>query len=543
MATGMELPISPRFASDEPREPGRGTIYLATAIAFVFVVATRWPVARTGPIDSDEFGFLAQSAAYWFPMHHTLFMSAARVLGLVCGDAYRGFIILDIITSAGAVVSVWWMLRAFVAPVTAAAAAIMLAVGPVFWSYGGIAANYTAIVLVGSLLLGVAYRGRSNPRRWHPFAAGLVLAAGAGYRPDIGTFWLPVFAVILWQHRWERAIAAGLLFTVANLAWLLPMLHDAGGWARYRAASAEFAHSAGYLNSVWNLGIVDGPVRYSVKIVMALVWTLGPALLLVPRGMWRLAGLVKKSASHTRAMPPSAPSPALRAPSPRWGEGENESRVDSPSPTSETSGRPLPDGERVGVRGHGTYIEPAEACGPTPPTPPFTRGGKTADSSPLLSTRGVTTADSARLLAFLLVISIVPALASHLLVHFGVAGYAFHYVPALMVLIVLGAGRVGSNETARSSLLASPITFVRDSAPARLTAIAVVLAAMFWCYPTDYAQPGLRGSFDLAFCRFTRIGLKSPMPRRSPAYWRTANSRPLAKTAVGQPAASRFDKG
>ena len=164
-------------------------------------------------------------------------------------------------------------------------------VGPVFWSYGAIAGNYTAIVLVGSFLLGVAYRGLSNPQTWHPFAAGLALAVGAGYRPDIGTFWLPVFAVILWQHRWNRAIAAALLFTGANVAWLLPMLHDVGGLARYRAASAAFAHSAGYLNSVWNLGIVDGPVRYTVKLAMALVWTLGPALAFVPRGLWRLVRL------------------------------------------------------------------------------------------------------------------------------------------------------------------------------------------------------------------------------------------------------------
>ena len=79
-----------------------------------------------------------------------------------------------------------------------------------------------------------------------------------------------MFGVILWQHRWKRAIAAVLLFTVVNLAWLSPMLYDVGGWAQYRAASAEFAHSAGYLNSVWNLGFVDGPVRYAVKLGMAL---------------------------------------------------------------------------------------------------------------------------------------------------------------------------------------------------------------------------------------------------------------------------------
>ena len=97
--------------------------------------------------------------------------------------------------------------------------------------------------------------------------------------------------MILWQHRWKRAIGAGLLFTAINLAWLSAMLNDVGGWDRYRALSAEYAYQCGYLNSVWHLGFIDAPVRYSVKLGMALAWTLGPALLFVPRGMLRLPRL------------------------------------------------------------------------------------------------------------------------------------------------------------------------------------------------------------------------------------------------------------
>ena len=129
---------------------------------------------------------------------------------------------------------------------------------------------------------------RQNPAAWHPVAAAVVLALGTGYRQDIGTLWLPVFIVILWHHRWKRAALAGVLFTALNLAWLLAMLHEAGGWSRYRQASADFAYHAGFLNSVWNLGFVDAPVRYAVKLGMALLWTLGPCLLFVPRGALRL---------------------------------------------------------------------------------------------------------------------------------------------------------------------------------------------------------------------------------------------------------------
>src|SRR5262249_50114741 len=145
---------------------------------------------------------------------------------------------------------------------------------------------------------------------------------------------------------------------------------------RYRAATAEFAHSAGALNSYWNLGFIDGPVRYAVKLAMALVWTLGPALFVVPRGIARL-------------------------------------------------------------RRH----------------------------------------DSGGFLAFLVVSSIAPALAFHLLIHFGVPGYGLHYVPALLALVVLGIGREPRSLSATTALRED-----RGSVP-RLLGLAAVLAAAFWFYP------------------------------------------------------------
>jgi hypothetical protein len=345
--------------------------------------------------------------------------------------------------------------------------------------------------LVGSFLLGIAYRGQSCRRRWQPFAAAVVLALGTGYRQDIGTFWLPVFGVVLWQHRWKRAIAAGLLFTVVNLAWLSAMLHDVGGWAHYRAASAEFAHQAGYLNSVWNLGFVDGPARYGVKLGMALLWTFGPALLFVPGGAWRLARHGLTNADNNTIGYNAA-------------SNRGEHRI-------------LPPPCEGGVRGAGLRATDYRALESVPANP--------------------------WLLASLLTLSVAPALASHLLVHFGVPGYSFHYFPALIVLMALGASRAPVAESDRNSVAMRSTEFLGDFAPLKLIAIAIAMAAIFWFYPTDYSQPGLRGSFDLSFCRFTRIGLKTPMPGRSPEYWRTANSRPLDGTPICRPARSRADEG
>jgi Dolichyl-phosphate-mannose-protein mannosyltransferase len=422
------------FDPETPRLPSDPTVFavvIALVISLVLVFLTRLPVARPWAMETDEFGFLEQIRVHWFPMHHTLFMAAGRMLGMLTGDAYRGFVVLDMLMSALALVSLWWWLRALVAPPAAAAGALVMATAPIFWGYGAMAGNYTAILAVGGFLLGVACRTWTSPQSWHPAAAAVVLALGTGYRQDIGTLWLPVFLVILWKHRWRSAVLAGLLFTVLNLAWLLAMLHEAGGWSHYRARTAEFAYHAGYLNSVWNLGLVDAPLRYAVKLSMALLWTLGPCLLFVPRGIHRLRG-----------------------------------------------------------RENGGFL------------------------------------------IFLLFLSVVPALASHMLVHFGVPGYAFHYVPALLALCVLGIGAMDCEGTRAAGPSAIPGSI--GTAPLRLVAVATLLAALFLLYPTDYDHAGWRGSFDLSFARLTRVGLRTPTSNRQPALWRTANSPVAAELAAGR---------
>lgn len=415
------LPLASRPDERGTSEPGWRAILAATAMAIAFVLITRWPVARTLPIESDEFGFLEEVSGHWFPMHHTLFKTSARAIGLLAGDPFRGFIALDMMTSAMAMVGVWWWLRAIVSPSAAAAGALVLGVAPNFWGYGAVAANYTAIVLVGSVLLGIAIRGHRRPESWQPSVAAAVLGLGAGYRSDIGLLWLPLFLAILWQHRWRPAIRAAVLLAAIGMAWVVPMLVDVGGWQRYREASAEFAHSAGALNSYWHLGFVDGPVRYAVKLGMALIGTLGPALSFVPRGLSRL--------------------------------------------------RRDPEGG---------------------------------------------------FLAGLLAISILPAMATHLLLHFGVPGYGFHYVPALLALIVLGIGR-DRRPVDDPRAVESPSR--DDRTVPRLLSMACLLAALFWFYPADFSAPGWRGHFDLAIGRLTRAGLNQQAPEQARALWRTANSR------------------
>ena len=123
----------------------------------------------------------------------------------------------------------------------------------------------------------------------------------------------------------------------------------------------------------------------------------------------------------------------------------------------------------------------------------------------------------------------LPALGSHLLVHFGVPGYAFHYVPALLALAVAGdrtcvvGRRVDGARPARSAPSAA------RSAGRHLRPPGQRLPVL----PTDYDRPGCAGTSTSV--RAAHEGRPADaLPDRQPAIWRTANSRVMAGAAVGK---------
>ena len=73
---GHDPAIPPR-----PTDPTFLAVVSALVMSLVLVFVTRLPVARPWPMETDEFGFLDQIRVHWFPMHHTLFMTAGRLLG------------------------------------------------------------------------------------------------------------------------------------------------------------------------------------------------------------------------------------------------------------------------------------------------------------------------------------------------------------------------------------------------------------------------------------------------------------------------------
>ena len=81
MATGIVL--SHRRISAGLSEPSKRAILLAFGLAALFVVLTRWPVARYRALGTGRVRVPGTDGGQWFPMHHTLFLTSARLLGSI----------------------------------------------------------------------------------------------------------------------------------------------------------------------------------------------------------------------------------------------------------------------------------------------------------------------------------------------------------------------------------------------------------------------------------------------------------------------------
>lgn len=392
-------------------EPPLWEIAAAGLASLVLVLLTRPPVARWGPMESDEFDFLGWLRGdRWLPPQHTLYLSMGRLLTQAVHDPYVALLALGMFASALAMTTTWWWLRALVPPRAAALTAIVLAFAPAFWVFGAMAGNCAAIPAVGAFLLGVAVRNRRAPAIWHPYAASVVLAIGAGYRLDIGLFWIGVFVWILIQSRSRHAIAAALLFAALSAAWFGAMVAESGGWSDYRSANRDFARHMIETTSVWSQGVVNGPLRCGAKLGIGLAFLIGPGLLALPWGLRRL-------------------------------------------------GRD----------------------------------------------RG---------LAALLAVSVAPALAFHLLIHFGTIGYVLHYAPAALAILAIGAGP--------SAHFAGPRWGWPD---VRLAGIALAFASWFWLYPSPPNAEGWRKDFELTVGRHSRTGLQSPLMRSRASVWSLSRAK------------------
>lgn len=169
-----------------------------------------------------------------------LFVFFCRLLSLIVSDIPTA---LSLVSAAGGAVFVITWRRIFIlllSPRAAAVGAIILAVSPGVWMTSSqLMSDSLAAAALSLRLLLALYFARSG-RSVIYFLFSALLAITVGIRPQYGLLVIVLFFTSLAYFRLSRRemVRAILIFTLANLMWLLPTVYsqynlDSSGWMTY----------------------------------------------------------------------------------------------------------------------------------------------------------------------------------------------------------------------------------------------------------------------------------------------------------------------
>jgi hypothetical protein len=250
------------------RPDARQLHWLALAAAAAAVV-TRLPFAARRLWDHDSVQFALGVEKYDLAAHHPhppgypLYIAVLKLLAALGVDALHGMVALSILAAAlgaGLIVPLTARLvreaagegaeegaggpalPAAGAVAAGALAAALYVFNPLLWFYGELPLVYA---VEGGMTVGLAYAAVCMADGRGAFlAACATFALAGGVRPSTLVLLLPLFLLGAWRA-WRRGATFGTLAAGAavgcaiGLAWLLPLLAAAGGYAGYQRIGGE----------------------------------------------------------------------------------------------------------------------------------------------------------------------------------------------------------------------------------------------------------------------------------------------------------------
>lgn len=325
----LEAPLLPVWAPPVPTRAERRKMAKRRSwwapvpwIVFASTLALRLLTAASGPTDWDSAQYAAavgrfdvthgqpQPPGYWLYVEAGRFFHRAFGMGtvhsLVLVAALASAAGAGLTAVAGRDLGGWWV---------GVAAAAVVATSPFAWFAGSIAATYSFDLMVGPLLLILAWRAR--PGSWHGVGAMVALGVMAGFRQSIiqAFLILALVAVAGSTRRWGRLVLTLLAGLVGVGLWLVPMAVDQpGGLSTWVRATRTEALGAARATSVLdhatagatNLGTFAAYTILAVGLLVLLAVVGGIGLL--------LRRLVETAAGRSgRPLPGPDPSAATRS--------------------------------------------------------------------------------------------------------------------------------------------------------------------------------------------------------------------------------------
>jgi hypothetical protein len=260
---------------------------LIAASLFIFTLLSRIPFRSQILYHWDSVNFAYAMREFSVakeqpqPPGYILYVGLCRLIDSLFGDAQTTMVAISIAASALAVVALFFLGRSMFDKRVGLAAALFLAVSPLFWFYGEIALPHALDAFLVILSVWWLYEVMQGDYRYLYPAVAVVAIAG-GVRQQTLVFLTPLLLFALRRVGWKRFLIAGMLGVVICLAWFVPLMAQSDGLSNYLRVVGAFSRRFQSSTSVFLGGGWWGVRRNVLKLAMYTIfaWSimLAPAI-------------------------------------------------------------------------------------------------------------------------------------------------------------------------------------------------------------------------------------------------------------------------
>jgi hypothetical protein len=260
--------------------------WLASGLA-ALTLLSRWPYRARMLYNWDAVQFALALREFDIAKHqphppgYLLYVGLGRLLNIPLADPNLAYVSLAMLFSAATTVTVYWLARALYDRATAASAAALLAVSPLFWFYGSVGLTYAGEAFGASLVAAFAYGALRGHTRFL-YGGAMALGLAGGIRPSVLVLLLPlcVGCALVGIRGARRLALAAVLMLGAVLSWFLPLVWLTGGLDAYLRASTQLYGSVVLPTSVLG-GSLDVTLAQARYVLASVIVGLGPLALAV----------------------------------------------------------------------------------------------------------------------------------------------------------------------------------------------------------------------------------------------------------------------
>jgi Dolichyl-phosphate-mannose-protein mannosyltransferase len=214
---------------------------------FILTVITRLPFQSQYLYHWDSvnmaFGmthFDVLNGAPQFP-GYIIYIVLAQALNSFTNDHQTTMVMISIISSGLAVVTMFYLGRDMFNPTTGLIAALFIMCSPLVWFYGEIALPHTMDLFCIILSAWLLYRIMEGDHRWSwLILTAVFLALVGGFRQQDLLFLGPLILFAIYRIGVVKFIAFGIIGVIVSLAWFIPLMQLAGGFQTYMEGSNNF---------------------------------------------------------------------------------------------------------------------------------------------------------------------------------------------------------------------------------------------------------------------------------------------------------------